>query len=89
MGWGSLPGEETAVDLAATSIWAESVEGVDWIEMCLYPPNLRPAIKCAGYAHFRGWQASRCKLVVGIRGILAMGASRGLKQLQGNECSLK
>lgn len=51
---GDLPGEETEADAEDTSIWAVSVDGVDWSEIYLYPPNLRPAMKCAGNAHLRG-----------------------------------
>jgi hypothetical protein len=47
-----------------------SVEGAAWTEMYLNPPTRLPARKCAGKAHFPGYELSRYKLCGEIRGIV-------------------
>lgn len=65
--WGDMvPGDDADNDLPLTSTVVVSVEGVACTEMYLYPPTLRPAMKCAGNAHCVGLWTSLCRLLDGI-----------------------
>lgn len=73
------PGVDAVTELVFALIVVVGVDGVCCIEIYLYPPTLRPAMRCAGIAQRPGWVSNGRKLLEDTRGMIDLAMiARGL-----------
>lgn len=79
----AVPGVDAVTELVFALIVVVGVDGVCCIEIYLYPPTRRPAMRCAGIAQRPGWVSNGRRLLEDTRGMvdLAMIARGGPTEL--------